>query len=195
MKACSRPPFRPSSPGELPHFKRKWIILWNEWRHVHQWLTVTDTHKHTHHIILQRFTPEHIHTAFKRLQTKKKSNTHISIKILPTETNEDVQIKRKTSYSPWFLFECLTICRKEKHNMCYCPTVIHTVASQIFIVFCVKFQKKIKSLRTMWYLFLFFSSTLHFLSGLFLYISHIFVLSDSVGSEWMTAVAHTFPFW
>lgn len=36
MKACSQPPFRPSSLGELPHFKRKWIILWNEWRHVRQ---------------------------------------------------------------------------------------------------------------------------------------------------------------
>lgn len=44
MKACSRPPFRPSSPGELPHFKRKWIILWNEWRHVRRWQTVMDTH-------------------------------------------------------------------------------------------------------------------------------------------------------
>ena len=48
MKACSRPPFRPSSPGELPHFKRKWIILWNEWRHVRQWQTVMHTLSHTH---------------------------------------------------------------------------------------------------------------------------------------------------
>lgn len=48
MKACSQLPFRPSSLGELPHFKRKWIILWNEWRHVPQW------HTHTYHWNLQR---------------------------------------------------------------------------------------------------------------------------------------------
>lgn len=48
MKACSQPPFRPSSLGELPHFKRKWIILWNEWRHVPQW------HTHTSHWNVQR---------------------------------------------------------------------------------------------------------------------------------------------
>lgn len=34
MRASSRLPFRRSSLGEQPHFKRKWIILWNEWRHV-----------------------------------------------------------------------------------------------------------------------------------------------------------------
>lgn len=33
-RASSRLPFRRSSLGEQPHFKRKWIILWNEWRHV-----------------------------------------------------------------------------------------------------------------------------------------------------------------
>lgn len=34
MKASSQLPFRPSSPAERPHFKRKWIILWNEWKYV-----------------------------------------------------------------------------------------------------------------------------------------------------------------
>lgn len=34
MRASSQLPFRHSSLGEQPRFKRKWIILWNEWRHV-----------------------------------------------------------------------------------------------------------------------------------------------------------------
>lgn len=36
-KACSPPPFRPSSPAEPPRFKRSWIIPSNEWRHVRRW--------------------------------------------------------------------------------------------------------------------------------------------------------------
>lgn len=34
MRVSSQLPFRHSSLGEQPRFKRKWIILWNEWRHV-----------------------------------------------------------------------------------------------------------------------------------------------------------------
>lgn len=77
MKTCSRPPFRPSSLGELPHFKRKWIILWNEWRHVRQWQTVT--HAHTHHRNFQRLTHKHTHTICRHLWTSRRQikETHM----------------------------------------------------------------------------------------------------------------------
>lgn len=71
MKACSQPPFRPSSLGELPHFKRKWIILWNEWRHVRQWQTHTHTLACTLALQTCRDPHKHIHTICRHLWTRK----------------------------------------------------------------------------------------------------------------------------
>lgn len=75
MKACSQPPFRPSSLGELPHFKRKWIILWNEWRHVPQW------HTHTSHWNVQRERQTHAKIYTKtctHVHSYERENTHFS---------------------------------------------------------------------------------------------------------------------
>lgn len=144
MKACSQPPFRPSSPGELPHFKRKWIILWNEWRRVRQWQT------HTLMVETCRDPQINIHTYKQhrdncgRGNAKEKKPTHISIKILPTDTERDAQIMCKVFRCPSCLFGSLTKSPSPSLSalLFHCHSLCHS--KNIYCAIFTNFYKQIK---------------------------------------------------
>lgn len=169
MKACSQPPFRPSSPGGLPHFKRKWIILWNEWRHVRQWQTHTRTHAHAHINIYTQYADN-----CGQENAREKKYVHISIKILPTDTEKDVQIECKVFRSPSCLFESLTECPSPPLFAllphCYCHS------KNIYCAMFTSFYKQIKFHTTMSFLFLYSKTLFGFQSSFFIFFLSMLVV-------------------
>lgn len=118
--------------------------------------SVADSHTHAHAHI-------NIYTQYAdncgQENAREKKYVHISIKILPTETEKDAQIMRKVFRSPSCLLESLTECPSPPlfALLPHCYSLCHS--TNIYCAMFTSFYKQIKSHTTMSFLFL-YSKTL-----------------------------------